>query len=164
MDRILTRVLQRKDGKSVVNLAVRVIKMLLTAHAGNTVLDTCRHGAAVWACMYALLTKHPGNTVHYYMPRERILWNPIANFWCCACSGYGWPLLPKMLCRAQGSPRPGKIGGCRQGEAPTLEAGSIDKLSPIYAIGSNPAFSYGGEHEGEGRKGKKMKEEAREQP
>ena len=37
--------------KSVVSLAVRVINVLLTAHAGNTVLDTCLNGAAVRACI-----------------------------------------------------------------------------------------------------------------
>ena len=32
-------------------LAVRVVNVLLTAYLGNTVLDTCSYGYAVWACI-----------------------------------------------------------------------------------------------------------------
>ena len=37
--------------KSVGSLAVRVLNVLLIAHAGNTVLDTCPNGCAVRACI-----------------------------------------------------------------------------------------------------------------
>ena len=42
--------LQKNGKKGVGSLAVRVINVLLTAHAGYTVLDTCPHGCAVRAC------------------------------------------------------------------------------------------------------------------
>ena len=46
------RVLQtKKNAKSAGSLAVRVINVLLTAHAGNTVLGTCPHGCTVRACI-----------------------------------------------------------------------------------------------------------------
>ena len=49
MDRTLTASTTKKRGKSVGSLAVHVINLLLTAHTGNTVLDTCTHGCAVRA-------------------------------------------------------------------------------------------------------------------
>ena len=52
MDRTLTpSTAIKKEWKSVGSLDVRVINVLLTAHAGNTVLNTHPHGCAVRACI-----------------------------------------------------------------------------------------------------------------
>ena len=48
MDRTLTpSTTKKKNGKSVGSLAVRVINVLLTAHTGNTVLNTVLPGCLV---------------------------------------------------------------------------------------------------------------------
>ena len=46
----------KKMEKSVGSLAVRVISLMLTVHAGNIAHDTCSYGCAVRACIYVLLT------------------------------------------------------------------------------------------------------------
>ena len=57
---------QKKEWKSIGSLAVRVVNVLLTTHAGNTVLDTCPHYCAVRACIgrYTSLHIHPQSFPH----------------------------------------------------------------------------------------------------
>ena len=80
--------------KCVGNLAVRVINVLLTAHAGNTVLDTCPHGCAVRACIGqycpgAWSITHTENCVLYRMYcTAKFAPTPYRVIYCSAYSQY----------------------------------------------------------------------------